>query len=71
MKLILLGQSTHSLFFGPGGLRAPPGVADGSKVGHCFHLFFSSFSSFSTPSTFHSLQGISRARKFVSPNILA
>ena len=24
-------------YFGPGGLRAPPVVADGSEAGHCFH----------------------------------
>ena len=26
--------------FGPGGLRAPPVVADRSEAGHCFHLLF-------------------------------
>ena len=25
---------------GPGGLRVPPVVADGSEAGHCFHLLF-------------------------------
>ena len=26
--------------FNPGGLRAPPMVADGIEAGHCFHLLF-------------------------------
>ena len=26
--------------FGPGGLRAPPVVADGTEAGHCFHILF-------------------------------
>ena len=49
---------------GPGGLRAPPVVVDGSEAGHCFHLLFSSFS---MPSAFRPLRGTSRAWKFVSP----
>ena len=32
--------SEASHCFGPGGLRVPPVVADGSKAGHCFHLIF-------------------------------
>ena len=38
---------THPLVkkrtIGPGCLRAPPVVADGSEAGHCFHLLFSFF----------------------------
>ena len=34
---------------GPGGLRAPPVVADEIEAGYCFHLLFS----FSTPSAFY------------------
>ena len=29
--------------FGPGGLRAPPVVADGSEASHCFHLLSATF----------------------------
>ena len=33
--IIIIGNSV-----GPGGLRAPPMVADRSEAGHCFHLRF-------------------------------
>ena len=82
-----LVQGTEKICFGPGGLHAPhithvgPGVlacatrgGGRSEAGHCFHLLFSSsffFFFLSPPSTFHPLRGISRAWKFVSPNILA
>ena len=55
-------------------LRVPHVVADEAKLAIVFTYFFLlfSFSSFSSPpSTFHPLRGISRAWKFVSPNILA
>ena len=63
--------SGHSLgwnnIIGPGGLRAPPVVADRSEAGLVFTYFFSSFLFLlfflflSTPSAFHLLRGISRA----------
>ena len=33
-------QPPPKSIFGPGGLRAPPVVADESEAGHCVHLFF-------------------------------
>ena len=61
--------------FGPGVLACATRGGGRSEAGHCFHLLFSSssffFLLFSPPSTFHPLRGISRASKFVSPNILA
>ena len=45
---------------GPGGLRAPPVVVDGSE-GHCFHLLFGLISClFSTSSAFHPPGGYSQ-----------
>ena len=38
--IIIHPSMDHHLNIGPGGLRAQPGVADGSKAGHCSHLLF-------------------------------
>ena len=65
-------SATHAIlsYFGPGVLACATRGGGRSEAGHCFHLLFSFFLS-SPPSTFHPLRGISRAWKFVSPNILA
>ena len=34
------GWPLLTVTFGPGGLRAPPVVADGCEAGHCFHWLF-------------------------------
>ena len=54
-------------------LRASPVVADEAKLAIVFTYFFLLFSFFLFFSSFsfHPLRGISRAWKFVSPNILA
>ena len=44
-------------YVGPGGLRAPPVVADEAKLAIAFTYFFSTFS---TPFAFHPLRGNSR-----------
>ena len=37
MEVKLAIGFTDFFLLGPGGLRAPPVVADGSGPGHCFH----------------------------------
>ena len=60
-----------SMIIGAGVLACATRGGGQSEADHCFHLFFFVFVFFPTPSAFHPLRRISRARKFVSPNILA
>ena len=52
-------------------LRAPHEVALQCVAGHCYYQLSLFFFFFSPSFAFDPLRGISRVRKFVSPNILA
>ena len=42
MPLVWAVASVAGHCFGPGGLHAPPVVADGSEAGYCFQIVFGS-----------------------------